>query len=202
MKIDRFKAQVNSMARTNRFNLAMFGTGGAVSGLRMRGLHCTTAVMPGRGFMTKTPIDYGPRRTVPTMPQYDAFDCTFRLENHYEDRELLEKWQEAVFSPAPDFYMNYLDDYKGISYLEQVDHYSQVTYRGVMVDAWPMQIGVSTFSADSNNEIQTVTGQFNYRFWFSEFTNSKPDTFLGGILQKFGKKLGRKITSKLEDVVF
>ena len=39
MKIDRFKAQVNSMARTNRFNLAMFGTGGAVSGLRMRGLH-------------------------------------------------------------------------------------------------------------------------------------------------------------------
>ena len=190
------------MARTNRYNVAMFGTGSAVGGLAVRGIHCISATMPGRGFMTKTPIEFGPRRTVPTAPQFDAFDCTFRLENHMEDRELIEKWQEAIYSPAPDFYMHYFDDYKGMLYLEQLDMYDQVTYRGILVDAWPMQMGVMQFSADSVNDVQTMTAQFNYRFWYSEFTNSKPDTFIGGIIQKFGKKLGRKITSKIEDVLF
>ena len=57
-------------------------------------------------------------------------------------------------------------------------------------------------SNNNKDTIQEVNAQFNYRFWYSEYTNSKPDTFLGGILNKFGKKIGSKITSKLEDMVF
>ena len=202
MKIDRFKVNFTDLARQNRFNVAMFGTGNKVTNLSMKGVHCKVANMPGRGFMTHTPTEFGPRRTVPTATQYDAFDCVFMLDSSMEDRQLLELWQEQIFTSYPEFYMNYFDDYKGMIYLEQLDNLHQVIYRGIMVDAWPMQIGVMNMSQDNKDTIQEVNAQFNYRFWYSEYTNSKPDTFLGGILNKFGKKIGSKITSKLEDMVF
>ena len=124
---------------------------------------------------------------------------------------VLQESKEVIFyleNPLPSeitipTWMTYFpDDYKGMIYLEQLDNLHQVIYRGIMVDAWPMQIGVMNMSSDNKDTIQEVNAQFNYRFWYSEYTNSKPDTFLGGILNKFGKKIGSKITSKLEDMVF
>ena len=43
MRIDRFKAQIDDLQRLNRYNVAMFGTGSANSGLAVRGIRCETA---------------------------------------------------------------------------------------------------------------------------------------------------------------
>ena len=51
MKIDRFKAQIDSLQRPNRYNVSMFGTGAKTSGLSIRGLKCDSASLPGRGFL-------------------------------------------------------------------------------------------------------------------------------------------------------
>ena len=52
MKLERFKAQIDNLQRSNRFNVAIFGTGGKVTGLSMRGIKCDSATLPGKGFFT------------------------------------------------------------------------------------------------------------------------------------------------------
>ena len=44
--------------------------------------------------------------------------------------------------------------------------------------------------------------QFRYRFWESEFTNSKPSNLIIGFMDKHLNKLENKVRSKIEDAVF
>ena len=201
MKIDQFKAQYDTMARPNRFNVAIFGVGNKVKGLKLRGIRCESASHPGRGFMTATPADHGPRRTVPLAPQYDPFDCVFRLDNRMEDRRIIDLWQEQIFTPAPEFMNRYHDDYQGTIYLEQLDHYGQCIMRTVMVEAFPMQISSMAFSQDDSS-IQKVSCQFMYRNFYSEYPNAGSSSLIGGFLSKVGKKLGRKVQEKLNNELF
>jgi len=223
MKIDRFKQSIDNLPRANNYTCSLFANlsvdhkdpavddEGTATGettdrrntsvLRMRGIRCESMSVPGRGFLTHTPTEHGPRRTVPLAPMYDPFDCIFQLENSYEDRQQLEMWQQHMASPASEFYSNYFDNYKGTIYLEQLDKYGQVIYRCVLADAWPLQLGQLQFSSGSG-DFTKCNAQFMYRYWHSEFTNSKADNFLGGVIQKFGKKLGRRIAKKLENEIF
>jgi hypothetical protein len=90
MKLERFKAQIDNLQRGNRYNVAMFGTGAKNGGLSIRGIKCESATLPGKGFFTVEESEYGPKRAIPHKPQYDAFDCSFLLDNSFEDRELIE----------------------------------------------------------------------------------------------------------------
>ena len=46
MKIDRFKAQMDSLQRGNRYNVAMFGTGTKNGGLSIRAVSYTHLTLP------------------------------------------------------------------------------------------------------------------------------------------------------------
>ena len=58
MKIDRFKAQIDDLQRSNRYNVSMFGTGAKNAGLAIRGLRCESASLPGRGFFSVEESEY------------------------------------------------------------------------------------------------------------------------------------------------
>ena len=146
MKIDRFKAQIDDLQRSNRYNVSMFGTGAKNSGLAIRGIRCESASLPGRGFFSVEESEYGPKRVIPHKPQYDQFDCSFYLTNDMEDRELVEMWQSTMngFSGG-NFHSRFHDDYRGIIYLEALDKYDKTNYRCIMTDAFPVQLGQVSF---------------------------------------------------------
>ena len=202
MKIDRFKANIDNLQRSNRYNVSMFGTGNKNSGLAVRGIRCESASLPGRGFFSVEDSEYGPKRVIPHKPQYDQFDCSFYLTNDMEDRELIELWQTTMngFSNG-NFHSRFHDDYRGIIYLEALDKYDSVNYRCLMSDAFPVQLGQVSFGYQ-NSDIAKFNAQFRYRFWESEFLNSKPSNLIIGFMDKHLSKLENKVKRKIEEEVF
>ena len=202
MKIDRFKANIDGLQRNNRYNIAMFGTGAKVTGINIRGLRCDTATVPGRGFFTNEESEYGPKRAIPHKPQYDQFDCSFYMTNDFEERELIELWQSQINSfQSGNFHSRFHDDYRGVILLEMLNKYDQVNYRCIMTDAFPLQLGVINVGYE-NTDVMKFNAQFRYRYWNSEFTNSKPSNLITGYLDKYFSKLGNKVRGKIEDAIF
>ena len=204
MKIDRFKAQMDSLQRGNRYNVAMFGTGDKNTGLAIRGLKCDSASLPGRGFFMQEESEYGPKRAIPHKPQYDAFDCSFYMTNDHEERELIELWQNTIngfSSGAGGFHSRFYDDYTGVIYLEMLDKYDNVNYRCMMVEAFPTQLSVVNLGYEQS-DILKFNAQFRYRYWQSEFTNSKPSNLFIGFMDKHLSKFSNKVKGKIENAIF
>ena len=202
MKIERFKAQMDGLQRANRYNISMFGTGAKTGGLSIRGLKCDSATMPGRGFFTQEESEYGPKRAIPHKPQYDKFDCSFYMTNDFEERELIELWQSQINSfQSGNFHSRFHDDYRGVILLEMLDKNDFVNYRCIMTDAFPLQLGVINVGYE-NTDVMKFNAQFRYRYWNSEFTNSKPSNLITGYLDKYFSKLGNKVRGKIEDAIF
>ena len=207
MKIDRFKAQMQTGPQmANRYNVAMFGTGSKNSGLSVKGMKCTSASIPGRGFFTVEDSEYGPKRAIPHKPQYDQFDCEFLLTNDFEERELIELWQGSMNSyqsngTAGAFHSRFHDDYTGVILVEALSKSDRVNFRCLMTDAYPIQIGVSSLSQESS-DILKLSCQFRYRYYHTEFMNSKPDNLITGFMDKHINKFGDKLRGKIEDAIY
>ena len=202
MKLERFKSQIDNLQRPNRYNISMFGTGAKTGGLSIRGLKCDSATMPGRGFFTQEESEYGPKRAIPHKPQYDQFDCSFYMTNDFEERELIELWQSQINSfQSGNFHSKFHDDYRGVILLEMLDKNDFVNYRCIMTDAFPLQLGVINVGYE-NADVMKFNAQFRYRYWNSEFTNSKPSNLITGYLDKYFSKLGNKVRGKIEDAIF
>ena len=202
MKIDRFKAQIDDLQRSNRYNVSMFGTGAKNSGLAIRGIRCESASLPGRGFFSVEESEYGPKRAIPHKPQYDAFDCSFILDNSFEDRQLIELWMSTINGGhTGGFHSRFHDDYTGVIMVEALDKYDNVNYRCVMTDAFPVQLGVVNLGNESA-DITKFNAQFRYRFWHGEFTNQKPSNLFIGFMDKHLSKFSNKVKGKIEDAVF
>ena len=190
------------MCIRDRYNVSMFGTGAKTGGLSIRGLKCDSATMPGRGFFTQEESEYGPKRAIPHKPQYDQFDCSFYMTNDFEERELIELWQSQMNSfQGGNFHSRFHDDYTGVILLEMLDKYDNVNYRCIMTEAFPLQLGVINVGYE-NADVMKFNAQFRYRYWSSEFTNSKPSNLVTGYLDKYFSKLGNKVRGKIEDAIF
>lgn len=202
MKLERFKAQIDNLQRGNRYNVAMFGTGAKNGGLSIRGIKCESATLPGKGFFTVEESEYGPKRAIPHKPQYDAFDCSFILDNSFEDREIIELWMSTINGGhTGGFHSRFHDDYTGLIYVEALDKQDNVNYRCVMTDAFPVQLGVVNLG-NENGDITKFNAQFRYRYWHGEFTNSKPSNLFMGFMDKHLSKFSNKIKGKIEDRIF
>ena len=202
MKVDRFRSKIDNLQRSNRYNVSFFGTGAKTGGLAIRGTKCESATLPGQGFFMSEDSEYGPKRAIPHKPQYDAFDCSFYLDNTYEDRELMELWMGQVNGlAAGNFHSRFHDDYRGIIYVEALNMHGRPNYRCIMTDAFPVQLGVINLGY-GNNEIAKFNTQFRYRYWHGTFMNSKADSLITGFMDKHLNKIDRKIRNKIEEDFF
>ena len=99
MNINRFMNHMDSMSRSDRFNIEIRGP----QNIRSRGLRCTAVTTPGKTIAT-TGKNYGgatPERPYVTGVEYEnKITATFMLDTTFEDKQLFELWQSYMYDEA------------------------------------------------------------------------------------------------------
>ena len=199
MHINRFiKAHVDNMARKGKYEVEIHGP----NGLRSRGMRVTAVTMPALTIETTqhTPSSAGPPSNYINNVSYGGeVTMTFMLDHTYEDRELMEQWQHEMFDEV--WNLTYPEDYHGTVKITQLGVDDLPVYEVELHQAFPTSLGELGFSAESMNEMQTMDVVFKFRTWTSSYENS-PSGLLGGLFNKFSRKLKSKVTKKIGSKIF
>tara|TARA_B100000287_G_scaffold83958_1_gene76625 strand:+ start:25 stop:624 length:600 start_codon:yes stop_codon:yes gene_type:complete len=198
MHINRFKNHLDSMARSDRFNVEIRANKIA---LRSRGLRVSEVNIPGKtmdvqrhgfgGGMPDTPYITG-------ITYENEVTMKFLLDTTMEDKQLMELWQSYMFDEA--YNLQYPENYHGTVIIEQLGVDNIPVYSVELHDAFPTVVTGLTMSAGST-EVQTFDVTFNYRTWSSSFENS-PSGLLGGLFNKKMRKIRSKLDNKIQDKLF
>ena len=207
MNITRFMGHLDQMARQNRFEVEIFAP--AIQ-LRIRGVRCTKAVMPGKTLEVESfkviPAGWA-KQTIKGITYPQEVTLSFMLDSTLEDRQKIELWQEYMYDD--DYSMRYPHNhtkdgekgYLGTVVIRQLDKGGSSIYEVQLEDAFPQSM--SNLSLDAGSAaIQTFDVTFNYRTWHSSYENSPSDSILGALFQKGSRKLKSKIRKKAEDRIF
>ena len=186
---------VKDPTRINKFEVDIFATG---AGVRLRGVRCVGAQIPGR---TITAVPFGeqgngPKRMYPTALDYDSQVITlvFLCDNQFEERRAMELWQENIYNKT--YGLNYFEQYMGRMVIKQLDRDMEPVYTVELNEVWPGVIAPQQLDAASA-EFQRLSVTFNYTSWSSEFENVHTG-ILGGLFNKAKRKLKSKIKRKIE----
>ena len=207
MNITRFMTHLDQMARQNRFEVEIFAP--AIQ-LRMRGVRCTKAVMPGKTFEVESfkPVPAGwAKHQIKGVTYPQEITLSFMLDSTLEDRQKIELWQQYMY--GEDYSMRYPKNdsdgsekgYLGTVVIRQLDKGGSPIYEVILEDAFPQALSNLSLDAGSS-EIQNFDVTFNYRTWHSSYENSPAGSVLGALFQKAGRKLKSKVRQKAEDRVF
>ena len=187
MNIDRFKINLDAMARTNRYEVEIHGP----AGIRSRGLRCTDVSIPAKsiGTTSNSYLSAGPESVYADSVDYgQTVSLSFMLDHTYEDRQKMELWQSYIYDEA--YNLQYPDKYWGSMKIIQMG-----------VDNLPIYESSIGFASGGETSIQTFSTDFSFRSWSSSFENS-PGGLLGGLFNKFSRKLESKVNKKLSDKLF
>ena len=160
MNINRILRTIGAPATVNKFEVDIFAT---YAGIRIRGIRCIGASIPGR---TITSVAYGPQGSgpktmYPTGLDYDGqiIALTFLCDNTFEERRAMEKWQEIIYSSR--YGLNYPDNYHGEVKIRQLDRDMLPIYSVTLNEAWPSIISPQTLDATAGT-FQQLAVTFNY----------------------------------------
>ena len=202
MKINRFMGQIDSMARTNRFEVEIFQPR---LNLRMRGMRCQKVAAPGKG-ITTTPynvIPAGPAQNSVTQILYtQEVTLDFILDNSFEDRYAIETWMQSIYND--DYSINYPkgnNGYLGNVIIRQLGNDDMSIYEVELLDAFPISMTGLNLDMETNS-VQTMTVGFGYRTWHSSFENAPDGSILGALFRKGVRKLKSRVKKKAEDKIF
>ena len=205
MKINRFMGQIDSMARSNQFEVEIFQR---TLNLRIRGMRCQKVTAPGKSITTNafSVIPAGPANNTVTNIVYDqAITLDFILDNSFEDRYAIESWMQSIYND--DYSINYSrgesgkSGYLGNVVIRQLAKDDIPIYEVELLDAFPTSLSGLNMDMESSG-IQTMTVGFTYRTWHSAFENAPTGSILGGIFNKGIRKLKGRVRKKVEDKVF
>jgi len=199
MNINRFmSAHLDQMARTNRFEVNMFGP----SGIASRGVRCTAVTTPDKKIITED-HNYGgatPKRKYAKSVDYtNTITLSFMLDHTYEDRQLIELWQSSIYDEA--YNLNYPESYYGSIDITQLGVDNIPVYTCSLHECYPTSVGSISFDASAAAEIQKFDVEFSFRTWSSKFEN-QPTGLLGGLFNKVSRKLESKIKKQISDKLF
>ena len=202
MNITRFMTHIDQMARQNRFEVEIFAP--AIQ-LRMRGMRCQKATMPGKTFEVDgfKPIPAGwAKHSIKGVTYPQDITLGFILDSTFEDHQKIELWQQYMYND--DYSMRYPKGdtgYLGTVIIRQLDKGGSSIYEVTLEDAFPQAVTGLTLDMGASS-IQTFDVTFNYRTWHSSYENSPAGSILGALFQKAGRKLKSKVRQKAEDRVF
>ena len=198
MHINRWiKSQLDSMARTDRFSVEIFQP--SIS-LRLRGLRCTAVNIPAKTMKVSRQSFGGgtPEAPYVTGVEYENdVTCSFMLDSTFEDKQKFELWQSYMYDEA--YNLQYPEKYYGSVVISQLAVDNQPVYTVKLHDAFPSVVGGVSFTAETG--VQSFDVTFSYRTWSSEFENS-PSGLLGGLFNKYKRKLKSKVRTKTSDKLF
>ena len=198
MHINRFLySHLDSMSRTNKFEVEIHGPGG----LNSRGIRCTDVTMPGIKINTKQHkvLSSGPNNHYITDVGYgETVELKFMLDNTFEDRQLMEQWQHMMYDEV--WNLSYPEEYHGSVIITQLANDGIPNYKVELHKAFPESIGQMSYTSGEGS-IQTFTVGFKFRTWSTSYENS-PSGLLGGLFNKFSRKLQSRVTKKIEGTLF
>jgi len=202
MKINRFMANIDNMTRQNMFEVDIFCP--AID-LRLRGIRCQKAVLPGKTFevVPFNEVSSGPNRSYITkvsFPQDIAF--TFLCDTHFEDKMKLELWQNYMY--GEDYSIRYPKSgkngpgYEGKVIIRQMDKSDLSVYEVELLEAFPQVIAAQTLDMTSA-AVQTFDVTFGYRTWFSSFEYPPENNILSAIFKQHKRRIISRTRRKIED---
>ena len=198
-------ANIDNMARQNMFEVDIFCP--AID-LRLRGIRCQKAVLPGKSFevVPFNEISSGPNRshiTAVRFPQDIAL--TFLCDTHFEDKLKIELWQEFMY--GEDYSIRYPKHgpngpgYEGKVIIRQMDKSDLPIYEVELLEAFPQVMAAQTLDMTSA-AVQTFDVTFGYRTWYSSFEYPPENSILGAIFRQSKRRITSKIRKRLEDIAF
>ena len=191
-------AHMDNMVRQNKYEVEIHGP----VGIRSRGMRCTNVVLPGKQIVFAESTEYGggPMRKHPNKVDYGGgiVNMTFMCDHTFEDKQQIELWQSYIYDDGYGY--QYPDDYTGSVTITQLGQDNIPVYEVTLHDCWPQNIGEQTLDSTSS-EIQTFNCGFAFRTWSSSFENS-PSGLLGGLFNKFKRKLKSKVDRKIDEELF
>ncbi len=218
MHINRFLTHLDGMARTNRFEVDIFVPG---IGLRMRGIRCQKATLPGKTLELSTfrQIPGGaPNHLVKGVKYDETVVLGFMLDSTYEDRANIELWQNYIYND--DYSIKYpkvstnttelaaestaekgSQSYLGTVVIRQLGGDGFTIYEVQLEDAFPSVLGAVSLDM-ATSALSTFDATFTYRTWHSSFANAPTGSYLANIFNKHKRRIGSKIKRKLADKVF
>lgn len=134
---------------------------------RYLSLQCESAELPGKRLDTMDVTIYGPSFKVPYKVNYDAMTLTFICTNVFQERQLFDRWLEAIapldtnnfrFPKGED--SRYMTDI----IINQFNDFGEVIYSVKLIDAFPFDLGHMPLSWGSNS-LHRLSVQFAYQRW-------------------------------------
>ena len=180
MDINKIKANFDSGAMNNRFAVNMFGPGG----IKLEGIRCETASLPGRSLTTKDFATTGTiTKKVTQVNNTNEVDFSFVCDSSFFDRYIIEAWQSSIFtaedgnSIKPIF--NYPKDYYGTIEVEQFRRDDSMALRYKFHDAFPVSYEPMALSMSEGALLK-----FSCKFAFKTFDTEYGDAPQLSVLNK------------------
>jgi len=125
---------------------------------------CEMSEMPGRTLgTTERKIGSAPIEKFPYQSIYNDVSMTFIVSRDMSEKLFFDQWQEYI-NPSSTYNFNYKVNYASDIGITQYNDNNEVTYRAVLVDAFP--IVVNQLDLDWSNEgYHKLTVTFAYTKW-------------------------------------
>lgn len=180
--IDKLRHNFDQGARANRYVVGIYCD---KLKIKMDGIRCVNATLPGRTLETTDFSEYGPTRKMPFNVNYGGeFNMTFICDSTFLDRYIIDAWNGAIFSKGsgksggsvnhPQFL--YYDEYIGRVEVEQYNQDAQPSLLYTFEEAYPVSYAAQELSYE-NGEIMKLEVTFAFRYF--QTTYKAPNSVSG-----------------------
>lgn len=168
--IDKLRHNFDQGARANRYVVAIECP---KLNIKMDGVRCVNATLPGRTLETTEFSEYGPTRKMPFNVNYGGeFNLTFLCDSTFLDRFIIDAWNGAIFSKGSGTVNNpqflYYDEYVGRVEVEQYNQDAQPSLLYTFEEAYPVSYAAQELSYE-NGEIMKLEVTFAFRYFTTHY---------------------------------
>lgn len=166
--------------------------------IRTLRLRCESADLPSRTFALVDQKTYGPIEQYPIQSAYNKATLSFISSDDMSERIFFDIWMEMMSFSSPSYYrknnttgndnnnnpiyngvrfdFKYKEDYVVDINIDQLTVDGQISYRSVLVNAFPVELHSIPLRWSATNDYNRVVVTFAYRYAFSEYDTNVLNT--------------------------
>jgi hypothetical protein len=132
---------------------------------------CEVTELPGRTFATtERKIGSAPLQKYPYQTMYNDVQMTFIVGGDMQERLFFDQWMEYI-NPSSTYNFKYKNNYSTDIAITQYDMQNKVTYKSVLIDAYPLVVNQLDLDWTADN-YHRLTVVFAYTNWQEGTVNS------------------------------
>ena len=149
------------------------------NGLRQKELElmCESASIAGRSVQSALDIQYGIRREIAYgAPTYTALSLVFLCTGNFDEKRILDKWNNSIVNAERGFDVEYYNNYIGEIEVVLLDRSGEPTGHSVRyLEAYPKSVQQIDLNHATQDATLRVTAEFSYsRFITNETSQAVP----------------------------